>query len=142
MKKSKAKIVTSLELVGTPFNFADVIYREIPAIEGVLPYLRIDKVSNLIRVLKTEGFLGDFGDGHRFDFKIHRHIDSDLPPEIHTGNGEAHKITVFTGIRRNVFTYAIEGMSDGNLRITQSDDFLEDWNHTDIHGFLFTRVVL
>lgn len=142
MKKSKARIVTSLELVGTSLNFGDVIYREIPAIEGVLPYLRIDKVSNLVRILKTEGFLGDFGDGHLFDFKIHRPEDRSAPNEIHTGKGEVHKVTVYTCLATDTWCYALEGMVDGTVRLTHSKDFLEGWEHLDIGGFVFRRAVL
>lgn len=142
MKKSKAKIRTSLELVGTSLVHENVVYSEIPKVDGALPFLRITKMDGRVFILKTVGFLGDFGDGHRFDFKFHRHDNPELPPEIHTGNGDVHKITVFTGIKQDIFVYAIEGMNDGDLRITLSDDFLADWNHTDIGGFLFTRVVL
>lgn len=142
MKKPKAKIVTSLELIGTSLKFNDIQYNVIPKVEGALPFLRIEKANNVVRVLKTEGFLGDFDGGHRFDFKIYRHEVPELPPEIHTGNGNIHKITVYTGIKQDVFVYAIEEMSDGDLRITMSDDFLVDGNHTNIGGFLFTRAVL
>lgn len=142
MKKVKAKIRTSLELVGTSLLLENVVYSEIPKVDGALPFLRITRMDDQVFILKTTGFLGDFGDGHRFDFKFNRQNGQDLPPEIHTGHGVVHKVTVFTGIQQNIFIYAIEGMSDGDLRITLSDDFLGTWKHTDIAGFLFTREVL
>jgi hypothetical protein len=130
-----------MEFVGTTLKFEDVLYKAIPQVGDALPFLRIDKVGDKVRILKTEGFLGDFGDNHRFDFKIHREVSGEDPHELHTGSGDTHKVTVYTGIKDAEFLYAIEGMEDGDIRITHSVDFLKEWRHLDVAGYLFTRVV-
>lgn len=142
MKKKKASIITSLEFLGTSLNFADIIYRTVPAVEGTLPFLRIDKVNNLVRVLKTEGFLGDFGDNHRFDFAIYRPEDWNAPNEIRTATGEVLKVTKYNRLHVNTWCYSLEAMTDGNIRLTHSKDFLEGWEHLDITGYLFKRTVV
>lgn len=141
MKKLKAKIVTSLEFVGTDIKFEDIQYVVVPDKDGTLAFMIIEQVGKRVRVIKTAGYLGDFEEGHRFDCKIHRPDDLEAPNEIHTASGKVHKVTKYNVIKGDSFNYILDVMDDGDTRVIHSESFLGNWKHTDIQGLLFTREV-
>lgn len=145
MKKSKARISTSLELAGTEIRFEDIRVVEVEPVEGIAKFLYLEPIGASWRLLKTKGFLFDIDGLHKSGFTFFRNDDPDQPNSVATQFGERLPVTIYNTICRPESTnlgYYIEDLADGSLRISHGATFLGVYQHIDITGFEIRRVVL